>query len=369
MLKFILWIVCGRFSIFQCQVYVENGFDVSTWGHNPSLFGVRMRKMFMFLSVFFSAQAVLAWGAAGHEAVGIIAEQNLTSAAKAKVRDLLDAGESFAKASTWPDEIKSLKGWPHTKPYHYVSVPNDENYFDALGEMSEDAKAVGDIGRTLVRAEDILRDAKTSKLEKRYALRFLIHLVGDIHQPLHVGIAEDQGGNKVDMKWNGAKVNLHAVWDFHMIDMLIDPTYVYEEGKAYLLGSDYVKALRSPSAAEISDWQNSYFTNWMNESQEMRDSAYEKLGSSNPAYFKRNIDRVNDRVLQGGYRLAAWVNAIMENRPFFSTEAVKTRQQMDRILGKYSYASISLLPEDDSKMTLRTARLIDRMDQCKDDHQ
>lgn len=328
-----------------------------------------MHKMCLLLGLLLPVNFALAWGVAGHEAIGIIAEQNLSPQTKAKVSALLEKGEDLAKASLYPDEVKHTSGWGHTRPYHYVSIPDGDTYFNALEDLSEKDKSYGDIGRALAQSEVILRDPKASTQAKRYALRFIVHFAGDIHQPLHAGIAEDKGGNLVEMIWQNKKTNLHAVWDFSIIDMFIDPNFIGGEKTTPLRGEDYVKRLRKPSQKEIAEWQKSFFMTWIDESQAHRTVTYEKVNGTNKAYYTKNIDLVNERVLQAGVRLGAWLNAIFENRPFFSAETQKALHQMDEILGEEaSYGSIVLAPKAVSTLNFRDELNLKSIDHCNHKH-
>ena len=128
------------------------------------------------------------WGKTGHRVIGQIAQDNLTPKAQKEISDLL-YGETLATVSTWADEIRSDSSYDSYKVWHYVNMPLDKKYEEV--EHTQDNVVIG-----IQKCIAVLKDNSASKEEKIFHLRFLVHLVGDIHQPLHVGRAEDYGGIK-----------------------------------------------------------------------------------------------------------------------------------------------------------------------------
>jgi hypothetical protein len=176
------------------------------------------------------------WGAIGHRIVGRIAEQHLSSEARQHIQALLGP-ESLAQVSTWPDEIRSDPAWNHADPWHYVSIADDETYETAPKNPA------GDVVEALQRLTGVLRDPQAPPQDKVTALKFLVHLVGDIHQPLHVGRREDQGGNTIQVQWFGAPSTLHTVWDAQLIEA------------EKLSFSEFAAFLAPPTATEVATWQ------------------------------------------------------------------------------------------------------------------
>lgn len=156
------------------------------------------------------AAPAAAWGAMGHRIVAQIAWDQLTPAARKAVTDLLE-GEPLAEAATWADRIRSERR--ETGPLHYVNVPAGSAAWDSVRWCKDGACVVGAVNRY----RDILADRNRPKADRAEALRFLIHFVGDMHQPLHVGDRGDRGGNDVKVLWRGKETNLHAVWDTDLL--------------------------------------------------------------------------------------------------------------------------------------------------------
>jgi hypothetical protein len=130
-----------------------------------------------------------AWGRLGHRLTARIAERYLTEKAKAEIGALLEPGESLADASTWADEHR--REMPKTAPWHYVDVPLDEARYDDKWAGDEPRK--GYIVPKIRELRLVLKDRSRPVEERHKALRFIVHLVGDLHQPLHVGDNHNRG--------------------------------------------------------------------------------------------------------------------------------------------------------------------------------
>jgi hypothetical protein len=247
--------------------------------------------------------------------VAAIADVQLSGLARAHVEAILGPGESLDEAANWPDEMRSAPGefWQKTTmPWHYVTL-NGITYDHAPSE--------GDALEALNHFGAVLHDAKTSLADKQLALRFIVHLVGDLHQPLHVGKCCDKGGNDVRLTWFGKPTNLHAVWDSAIVD---DEQLSFTELAA--------KLERHTSAQDVLDWWDINPRDWISESAEIRDTLYPPPGAVAVKGAKRNDKKVPDlsyayvykftpvmerRLSQAGVRLAAYLNAIFaEPQPF-----------------------------------------------------
>jgi hypothetical protein len=153
------------------------------------------------------------WGSKGHEIVAAIAETQLTDTARKRIKELLPQGTTLADASTWPD--KAGRQIPDMDLYHFINFPKAANDYD----QQRDCKLRNCIIEALAWYTQVLTFPDAPRNEKRVALRFIAHLVGDIHQPLHAGFAEDRGGNSVEVRFNGRKENLHSLWDTGLVEL------------------------------------------------------------------------------------------------------------------------------------------------------
>lgn len=252
-----------------------------------------MKKKFILLLL--SLAVVLpawAWGPTGHRATGLIAEQYLSAKAKKKIALVLQQ-ESLAMVSTWMDDIRSDSTYNYAIEWHYTTIPEGKQYSDV--EANPDGKVV-------MMIEKFVRDLKSGTLtekQERENLKMLIHLVGDIHQPLHVGKPGDRGGNDIKVKWFRNDSNLHRVWDSEMID---DSKLSYTELAQFLI---------RPDKNVMMQWQAASVRDWAQESMSYRPQVYD-IGNGNLGYqysYKYfNIAKL--RMLQAGLRLAGVLNDI-----------------------------------------------------------
>ena len=240
------------------------------------------------------------WGAMGHRIVGQIAENHLTDKAKEGVKSLL-GHESLAQVSTWADEIRSDPNWRKASPWHYVTVEDNQTLKTATRNPA------GDIHETILRYEQVLRDINASKEDRATALKFLVHMIGDIHQPVHVGRGADRGGNSIRVKWMWESSNLHRVWDTDLIE---------SEGLSY---TEFVNFIDHASDEDIAKWQGDNVDVWAAESKALRDQVYDlpepdNEGNVNLSYRYRfkNMDTIKLRLVQAGIRLAGLLNDVFK---------------------------------------------------------
>lgn len=251
-------------------------------------------SLFFILLFTFDTLPSYAWGNTGHRAVGEIAEQLLNRKARKALKKLLD-NESLAYAGTYMDEIRSDRAFDSLYTWHFVTIPDGKTYADIEKEPA------GDIIEAIHRMIDDLKSDRLSIEEKAFAVKILAHLIGDIHQPLHVGRPGDKGGNTVQVQWHYiSNYNLHKVWDEGMIDF---------SNLSYTEISDNI--LRVTSEEQVEDWQSSTPEQWALESMSYRESLYDigdgKLGYN---YNYIHFPIVQHRIAQAGARLAGVLNEI-----------------------------------------------------------
>jgi hypothetical protein len=233
-----------------------------------------------------------AWGPNGHRIVGRIAMHHLTDEAARAVECLLGP-EGLDQVATWPDEIRADPNWKKADPWHFISIDDNET----LETTQRDP--AGDVVEAIQRFTAVLRDPQASLPSKQEALKFLVHFVGDLHQPLHVGRRADRGGNSIKVSLFGQETNLHSVWDAGLID------------NEKLSFSEFAAFIDHPTLQEIQTWQSSTVADWAAESKALRDRVYTigdgKLGYD---YDFVQIPLIKRRLLQGGVRLAGLLNSI-----------------------------------------------------------
>ncbi len=252
-----------------------------------------MKKIIALFLLMVIAFQALPWGKTGHRVIGLIAERHLSKKAKKKLANILE-DETLAEVSNYMDFIRADDQYDHMSPWHYCTVPDGKTYEEA-GTPEE-----GDAIVTIERLMSELKSKQFTDGDEALAIKMLVHLIGDIHQPLHVGNGEDKGGNDVKLDYFWKSSNLHRVWDSGIID---GQEYAYTE---------YTEWIDHATEAELEKWENDELMDWIYESKEYRNQCYELPENLKIAYDYdyKNLGLVNQRLLQAGIRLAAVLNEI-----------------------------------------------------------
>ena len=248
-----------------------------------------------------------AWGRLGHRASARLAESRLSAQARAVVRDLLEPGESLADASTWADEhSREIRG---SAAWHYVNVPISASRYDARDHARRPC-----VVTKIAEFRAVLADRDAPRARRREALRFFVHLVQDLHQPLHVADHGDRGGNALQLRYGRYETtNLHQVWDSGLF------RWRYRQHAEATLVRDVTALADRP---ESRNWTRGRVEDWANESLELGRRAYRVPGTDRslrqgdeigPDYVDANFPRAVERVAQSGVRLAAMLNEILDD--------------------------------------------------------
>jgi hypothetical protein len=239
----------------------------------------------------------LSWGQIGHRVTGAIAEQYLTLEAQRAINQLL-INEDLAEASTYADEMKSNPSefWKKTaNPWHYVNVFDGKTYSDVAPPPE------GNAATALDAFSKQLKSKQSSFAEKQLALRFIVHIIGDLHQPFHAGNGRDKGGNDVKLKFFWEDSNLHRVWDSGLID------------RQKLSYTEWTKILsRKISEQQAQQWMEVDPKVWIAESAKLRANLYPDNDKLSWDYQYQNLPIVKQRLQMGGVRIAAYLNALFE---------------------------------------------------------
>lgn len=158
-----------------------------------------------------TALSGFSWGQKGHDTVCFIAENHLTPVTKAAVENLL-GGKSIVYYANWMDNASNTPEFNYSKTWHYKNIDADETYENA--PLHEN----GDVVRAIRLQVATLQDDKYTQEQKNIALRMLVHLVGDVHQPMHVGHRNDLGGNRWEVNYFKNPSNLHSIWDSSLVE-------------------------------------------------------------------------------------------------------------------------------------------------------
>jgi hypothetical protein len=171
------------------------------------------RSTFILLSLFILLKplSVYSWGSTGHRIIGEISENLLTDKAKQRINVLL-GNASIAMVANWGDEIRSDDRYNYTADWHYTNLDAglSRTAFDTLALKQDEGKNI----YCILAITNHLRQLSSDTM----MLKMLIHLVGDMHCPLHLGHAQDKGGNTIHLSWFRNETNLHSLWDSGLID-------------------------------------------------------------------------------------------------------------------------------------------------------
>jgi hypothetical protein len=267
-------------------------------------------KSLLFIFVLITSFSANAWGPTGHRAVGKVAESYLSKRILRKVKKLLD-GESLARVSNWPDKIKSDPDqYRYTYSWHYTSWPAGQDHYDPH-------TAQGSLITSIADNIKILKNKKKTKAQRAFALKFIVHLMGDLHQPLHVGNGEDRGGNNCKVYFHKQLVNLHRLWDSELIGFT---------KLSYTELSKYVIDLHGKNAKQA---KKGDLLDWATESKNLREIVYPKevvvgdnapkvlnKSSSSMKYCQRDINVPDEELPRLSYKYSYVFMPIVEERIF-----------------------------------------------------
>ncbi|MEE9349399.1 MAG: S1/P1 nuclease [Flavobacteriaceae bacterium] len=246
-----------------------------------------LKKITLLVSILWISTC-FSWGPTGHRTVGEIASNHISKKTKRKIAKLLN-NESLAFVSTFGDEIKSDRNYRKYSPWHYVNLKFSESY------ESSHKNPKGDLIVGIDTCIKELKNKKSSDEDKVFHLKMLVHLVGDLHQPLHVGRKEDKGGNTIQVEWFGKGTNLHRVWDENMIN---------KWEMSYMELANNSKKLSRKERRKI---KKGNVIDWVNESQKLAIKVYAsaKIGDKlSYRYSYKNFGTVRSQLQKGGIRLA-----------------------------------------------------------------
>jgi len=252
-----------------------------------------MRKLLLLIPVLL----LCSWGFKGHRTIAMIADKHLNPEVRKVALSYL-GNETFSEASTWADEHRS----PKDSPWHYINLPLGLSH-DEFIKMVKESK--NNVYTAILQTEAILKDNSSSNEKKNEALKFLIHFIGDAHQPMHVSRKEDKGGNDIQVRFEGKGTNLHSLWDSGLID--------FEGQTETQMTSSYDTA----TPTEIKKWQSDDPAEWLWESYQISSELYAGVKSGqkiDKAYYDKYIPVIHQRVNMAGIRLAGELNKILQSK-------------------------------------------------------
>lgn len=267
-----------------------------------------MNKRFYFIKVLAAGLLIfhipfqsMAWGLLGHRIVGEIADSYLTPKARKGISGIL-GNESVAMSSNWADFIRSDSSYNYLAPWHYVNLNAGLTKNEVIEKLESDSSV--NAYTKIIFLQKELRNQLLPQADKVLYLKMLIHLVGDVHQPLHIGRPEDLGGNKIRVLWFNEPYNLHQLWD----DVLI--------GFQKLSYTEYAKAINFTTKVEKKQLEAEPVSTWFYHSYTVAEKIYadvkgneDKLGYQYNFKYKTILE---EQLLQAGIHLAGILNSIFK---------------------------------------------------------
>lgn len=256
-----------------------------------------MKRLLIIPVAFFCAISAFGWGQKGHDVTASIAERHLTPAARAAVDSILDH-RSMVYWANWLDNASHTPEYAYTKTWHYKNIDEGVRYEEAP------ANPAGDVVTAIKAQMEKLSDSSTSKAEAELAMKILVHLVGDMHQPLHMGHATDLGGNRVKVRYFGRDANLHGVWDTSLPESAHKWSFTEWADQIDRVDGDEAEAI---VAGSVDDWAkesaNTAAYVYMN-TRSGDNLSYDEVAAWAPT--------IEVQFLRGGLRLAHLLNTLFD---------------------------------------------------------
>ncbi|WP_256011068.1 S1/P1 nuclease [Desertivirga xinjiangensis] len=259
--------------------------------------GIFKKMLIAALLVYLPGQT-MAWGMLGHRIVGQIADSYLNKKVKKEIRKIL-GNESIAMASNWPDFVKSDPSYKYLDNWHYVDFERGTSFAQMKSILEKDTSANAYTKLNFLIAE--LKKGSLSQEKNAMYLKLVIHIVGDLHQPYHVGYHDDRGGNDIKVTWFGSPTNMHTVWDSKIIE--------YQQ----LSYTEYAESINFTNPQQRKQIIEGGLVAWLWDSYQITETLYKDVKAGDKLFYRYNFDHVgtlNSQLLKGGVRLAEVLNEI-----------------------------------------------------------
>ena len=258
-----------------------------------------LKKIFIAVFFIFGIAEASAWGVTGHRVVAEIAENHLTNRAKRKLKKLIGK-QKLAYWANWPDNVRNSPEWKNTSTWHYVNIPPQESKEQFIEQLKNNNKP--NIYTAIQNVKGIIVDKNTPNADREIYLRFLVHFLGDMMQPMHTRREEDLGGNLIKIQFFKKDTNLHSLWDSGLID---NTKYSYTE---------YARVLDVKSKEEIQKIQSGSLEDWLYESHQAANQLYASVKPGENYsydYQEQYKDLLERQLLHAGLRLAKILNEVL----------------------------------------------------------
>ncbi|MEJ8568527.1 S1/P1 nuclease [Elongatibacter sediminis] len=263
----------------------------------------RRPRAWSVLALIAWATTVSAWGPEGHTAVGILAMQQIDGTARAALNQILQSTDpdTIEELCNWPDAIREDPSWEWTSPQHYVNIPRAATNYDRNRDCPDGLC----VTEAIKKYAQELQDPRLARNRRQQAFAWLCHLVGDLHQPLHCGFADDRGGNSIEVEFKGTTVDLHHFWDGRLIRDRSEST-------GALLASLAGPPPQSDTDARAHSWSPREVDRWTGESHRLAQNVSypESLGISD-AFADQSWSVIQRQIPLAAQRLARILDATL----------------------------------------------------------
>ena len=257
-----------------------------------------MKKLFTLALLMLGCSLMSwSWSKKGHDVTAYIAEKHLTPKAKAAVDSLLE-GKSMVYWANWLDNASHTPEYAYSKTWHYKNVNKGVRYEEMAPNPNGDAV-------TAIKSRiEILSDPAAPFADKQLALKMLVHIVGDLHQPMHMGHATDLGGNRIKIKFFGRDKNLHTIWDGDLVESAHKWSY-----------SEWQEQIDRVSPEAEAAYVAGTVDDWAKQTVAIADEVYDAMPQGTDISYNeiaRWTPIIENQLLAAGLRLASILNAIYE---------------------------------------------------------
>lgn len=258
-----------------------------------------LKKLAIGIAIIYAPLQSMAWGAEGHRICGQIADSYLSPQARKAIKEIL-GNESIAITSNWADFIKSDPDYNYLSPWHYIDFDKAYTLPEMQDFLAHDTKVDAYTKLNFLITE--LKKKDLSKENKLLYLRMLIHIIEDVHQPMHTAHTDDKGGNDFKVNWFNTPTNLHSIWDSQLIEF------------QQLSYTEYTNAINHTTLAQRNEWQKAPIAQWLYESNQIAEKLYTEIKPgdtlSGYKYNFNHIETLNNQLLKAGVRLAGVLNQL-----------------------------------------------------------
>jgi hypothetical protein len=261
---------------------------------------MRIRKLTLCAMAAIIPAPLFGWGADGHRIIAAIASRHLSGKARAAIQQLLEPGETLVSIATWADEVRGQR--EETAPWHYINIPASETN----GDWARFCPKEGCVAGAVLAMKDKLRNRDLDRKDRAEALKFFVHFLSDMHQPLHAGNPADRGGNNIEVVFFDRPTNLHSLWDSGILRTLFERDPSRRQRIEKPLG---FMERRRLSRGDVDEWL------W--EAHDLaQESCYAEVPKQQPAqlgeaYYKKAVPVVETQIRRAGARLARELNEVL----------------------------------------------------------